>query len=210
MGMIDDLIANPDKTIENVIISHCNEEMGPQRLSDLRVPIHKTIFVDMFVRSYFRGKMIQTLANAGFEIAVVGAGWETLPLKKPNRFTIIPQTNSRRCLELIKDSRISVNIMPWFKNGVHDRVFNSIINDTVCFTDGSGYLNEVLSDGEGLRYYDLNDLSAKSDGSHIVDSMEKLLSDYDKLDSMAEAGKKIVSADHTWKNRAKKLMELFS
>ncbi len=92
--------------------------------------------------------MIQTLANAGFEIAVVGAGWETLPLKKPNRFTIIPQTNSRRCLELIKDSRISVNIMPWFKNGVHDRVFNSIINDTVCFTDGSGYLNEVLSDGE--------------------------------------------------------------
>ena len=157
MGMIDDLIANPDKTVENVIISHCNEEMGPQRLSDLRVPIHKTIFVDMFVRSYFRGKMIQTLANAGFEIAVVGAGWET-----------------------------------------------------VCFTDGSGYLNEVLSDGEGLRYYDLNDLSAKSDGSHIVDSMEKLLSDYDKLDSMAEAGKKIVSADHTWKNRAKKLMELFS
>lgn len=209
MGMIDDLIANPDKTVENVIISHCNEEMGPQRLSDLRVPIHKTIFVDMFVRSYFRGKMIQTLANAGFEIAVVGAGWETLPLKKPNRFTIIPQTNSRRCLELIKDSRISVNIMPWFKNGVHDRVFNSIINDTVCFTDGSGYLNEVLSDGEGLRYYDLNDLSAKSDGSHIVDSMEKLLSDYDKLDSMAETGKKIVSADHTWKNRAKKLMELF-
>ena len=45
--------------------------------------------------------------------------------------------------------------------------------------------------------------------SHIVDGMEKLLSDYDKLDSMAEAGKKIVSADHTWKNRAKKLMELF-
>ena len=86
MGMIDDLIANPDKTVENVIISHCNEEMGPRRLSDLRVPIHKTIFVDMFVRSYFRGKMIQTLANAGFEIAVVGAGWETLPLKKPNRF----------------------------------------------------------------------------------------------------------------------------
>ena len=68
----------------------------------------------------------------------------------------------------------------------------------------------MLSDGEGLRYYDLNDLSAKSDGSHIVDGMEKLLSDYDKLDSMAEAGKKIVSADHTWKNRAKKLMELFS
>ncbi len=44
--------------------------------------------------------------------------------------------------------------------------------------------------GKGLRYYDLNDLSAKSDGSHIVDGMEKLLSDYDKLDSMAEAGKR--------------------
>ena len=39
--------------------------------------------------------------------------------------------------------------------------------------------------------------------------MEKLLSDYDKLDSMAEAGKKIVSADHTWKNRAKNLWNCF-
>ena len=45
--------------------------------------------------------------------------------------------------------------MPWFKDGAHDRVFNSILNGTVSVTDTSKYLCGELKEGQGVGYYDL-------------------------------------------------------
>ena len=45
--------------------------------------------------------------------------------------------------------------MPWFKDGAHDRVFNSILNGTVSVTDTSKYLCWELKEGQGVCYYDL-------------------------------------------------------
>lgn len=51
---------------------------------------------------------------------------------------------------MLADAKVSLNVMPWFKDGAHDRVFNSILNGAVCVTDPSRYLEEELHEGEGV------------------------------------------------------------
>ena len=67
--------------------------------------------------------------------------------------------DSLGCLQQISRAKISLNVMPWFKDGAHDRVFNSMLNGAVCLSDGSRYLDECLKDGEDYVKYDLADLA---------------------------------------------------
>ncbi len=40
--------------------------------------MHKMIFIDLFVRNYFRGEVVKTLVEAGLSVDVIGKGWEQL------------------------------------------------------------------------------------------------------------------------------------
>lgn len=202
MSIINELIAHSDRTVEDVFVQRCNEEMGPQRLEDLRLPMHKTIFIDLYVRNYYRGEIIKTLVEEGFDVTVIGAGWDKIPMKKPNRLTHIKQTDSLECLRQIRDSRVSVNVMPWFRDGSHDRVFNSILNGSVCFSDRSIYLEEALPEKCGISYYD------RADKDSICKTMENLLSDQIRLDEIMHEGYVLVEQNHTWKSRALQIKKM--
>ena len=69
-----------------------------------------------------------------------------------------PDELSYGCLEALADSRLSLNVMPWFKDGAHDRIFNSMCNGAVCITDHSKYLDEILTPDENIIFYDLKQL----------------------------------------------------
>ncbi len=58
--------------------------------------------------------------------------------------------DSYGCLKAISQAKISLNVMPWFKEGAHDRVFNSMLNGAVCFTDWSLYFEENMKVGGSL------------------------------------------------------------
>lgn len=195
-GIMDELIAHPKLTVEEVEMKHCFREMGEQPDRDLKLAMHKMIFIDMYVRNYFRGEVIRILADNGFSIKTIGAGWEKLPVKHPNRMTMIGQTDSLTCLQEIRKSKVSVNVMPWFKDGAHDRVFNSILNGAVCFTDESKYQREALPEGCGVAYY------ALGNEAQICEHMERLLSNQNFLEENLERGLEIVRREHTWANRA--------
>lgn len=59
------------------------------------------------------------------------------------------------CAEAIADARISLNVMPWFKDGTHDRVFTAMLQHTLSLTDDSGYLRENFTDKKELVFYSL-------------------------------------------------------
>ena len=168
---------------------------------DMRLPMHKMIFIDLYVRNYFRGEVIRTLVDNGFSIKVIGAGWEKLKVKQPNRMQSMGQTDSLTCLNEIRNSKVSVNVMPWFRDGAHDRVFNSILNGAVCFTDESRYQKEVLPEGCGVSYY------ALGDEIEICSRMEKLLSNENHLAELLQEGIEQVRSQHTWANRAQTFLK---
>ncbi len=203
-GIIDELIVSPEKTVEEVALAHVRRETGSDSIQELRLVLYKMLFVDLYVRNYFRGKAIQTLCDAGFPVTVVGKGWEKLPLKKKENLTIRPRTDSAGCLAALQEAKLSLNVLPWFKDGAHDRVWNSILNGAVSLTDESIYLKEALPEQTGVRYFSLKTMETE-----LPALAESLLSDSALCGEMLSRGIPVVSQQHTWKQRAETLLRLF-
>ena len=203
-GIIDELIEKPWQTVEQVALAHCEREMGKEPNAELRIALSKMIFIDMYVRNYWRGKVVRTLVNAGIKVDVVGKGWEKLEdvVHKEN-LIIHPQTDSLTCLEMISQSKISVNVMPWFKDGAHDRVFNSILNGAVCVSDTSKYFCEELSEGEGVCYYNLQELDK------LPIKVKDLLQNENEMQDIVARGMTKVLDMHTWAKRAEQIAAWF-
>lgn len=105
------------------------------------------VFIDICMRSYFRGEIIKCLAEHKIPVHVFGANWEKLDCSSHDY--IIKngrEVDSVTCAEAIADARISLNVMPWFKDGTHDRVFTAMLQHTLSLTDDSGYLRENFTD----------------------------------------------------------------
>lgn len=199
-GIIDDLLEHPACTVEEVALAHCEREMGKEPNDQLRIALHKMIFIDLYVRNYWRGKAVRTLVNAGIPVHVVGKGWEELEdVRHPECLKLHPQTDSVTCLEMLADAKVSLNVMPWFKDGAHDRVFNSILNGAVCVTDPSFYLEEELHEGEGVCYVALQDMDA------LPEKVKDLLQNDSGRNEIVRRGRAIVEQKHTWAQRAKTL-----
>jgi len=199
-GIIDDLLEHPACTVEEVVLAHCEREMGKEPNDQLRIALHKMIFIDLYVRNYWRGKAVRTLVNAGIPVHVVGKGWEELEnVRHPECLKLHPQTDSVTCLEMLSDAKVSLNVMPWFKDGAHDRVFNSILNGAVCVTDPSCYLEEELHEGEGVCYVALQDMDA------LPEKVKDLLQNDSGRNEIVRRGRAIVEQKHTWAQRAKTL-----
>ena len=199
-GIIDDLLEHPACTVEEVALAHCEREMGKEPNDQLRIALHKMIFIDLYVRNYWRGKAVRTLVNAGIPVHVVGKGWEELEdVRHPECLKLHPQTDSVTCLEMLADAKVSLNVMPWFKDGAHDRVFNSILNGAVCLTDPSCYLEEELHEGEGICYVALQDMDA------LPEKVKDLLQNDSERNEIVRRGRAIVEQKHTWAQRAKTL-----
>ena len=110
--------------------------------------------------------------------------------------------NSEGCLRKLCQTKLSLNVMPWFKNGAHDRIFNSMLNGAVCLTDSSIYLDEILHDGKDCVLYSLAEME------RLPEMAKELLADPDRMQAVADAGYELAQAGHTWAHRAKTLHNL--
>jgi glycosyltransferase involved in cell wall biosynthesis len=199
MDIFEDLKANPDQTLEETAYAHVLKELGPVSDKDMRDIYKNMIFLDLMIRFYYRGQVMKTLADSGHKIRIYGAGWEELECRRPQNIISHGFLTSRECLELIGDSKISVNVMPWFKRGAHDRIFNTMLNGAVCATDTSSYLDELLRDGENALCYSLREIDS------LPDRISGLLSDRELAERIASQGYDTAAEGHTWAHRARRL-----
>ena len=201
-GMIDDLLANPYKTVEEVAETHLLDELGEVPHEELKKTMAALTFIDLYVRYTFRGRAVQELADAGIRVHVFGDGWELLDCKHPENLMIMNNLNSEGCLKKLCQTKISLNVMPWFKDGAHDRIFNTMLNGSVCLTDSSVYLDEILHDDVDCSLYSLSRMEKLSE------TAESLLADPDRMQRIADGGSEMAQAGHTWAHRAKVLHDM--
>lgn len=198
----EDLIADPTQSVDAVMERHIRDELGAVPEEQLCAAMSGMIWIDLFVRSYFREKVVQTLADAGIIVRVFGADWEKIHCKRPqNVRTSGGKVNSAACVQAMRDSRIALNVMPWFKDGAHDRVFTAMLQGTVALTDDSRYLREECQDGENICFYSLRALE------QLPDQVVSLLEDPVRMAELAERGYRMAEKRHRWKNRAGLLMQ---
>ncbi len=139
---------------------------------------------------------MQELVDAGIKVHVFGDGWELLECRHPENLMIMNSLNSEGCLKKLCQTKLSLNVMPWFKNGAHDRIFNSMLNGAVCLTDSSIYLDEILCDGRNCSLYSLKNME------RLPEIAKELLSDPERMQEIADGGYGLAQAGHTWAHRA--------
>jgi glycosyltransferase involved in cell wall biosynthesis len=201
LDIFEDLKANPDRTLEEVAYAHVLRDIGPVTDQDMRDVYKNMIFLDLMIRFYYRGQVVKAIADSGHKIRIYGAGWEELECRCPQNITSHGFLTSQECLELIGDSKLSVNVMPWFKRGAHDRIFNTMLNGAVCVTDTSLYLDRFIRDGENALYYQLKELDS------LPERIDRLLSDSGLAERIASQGYDTAAGGHTWEHRACTLHE---
>ena len=198
----EDLIADPAQSVDAVMERHIRNELGAVPEEQLCAAMSGMIWIDLFIRSYFREKVVQTLADAGIIVRVFGADWEKIHCKKPqNVRTSGGKVNSAACVQAMRDARIALNVMPWFKDGAHDRVFTAMLQGTAVLTDDSRYLREECRDGENICFYSLRALQ------QLPDQVVSLLEDPVRMAELAARGYRMAEKRHRWKNRAGLLMQ---
>lgn len=196
-GILDDLLSDPLQSMDQVFERHIKEELGYVSEGELCGAMAGMAVIDLYVRTYFRGEAVRTLAECGLKVDVFGAGWEELSCKKPQNIVRHGgQVTSERCVEAVQNARISLNLMPWFKDGAHDRIFTAMLQQTVALTDDSKYLREQFADGRELKYFSLKETAA------LPEIASALLRDTQGLEEMAVRGRKKALASHTWQQRA--------
>lgn len=202
-GMIAELLEYPDRLLEQVAEKHIRREIPQVTEAELKETIPNLIFIDLYIRNFMRGGIIRTLAEAGLDVEVYGGGWDALECNAKQHIHWGGPLDSAQCLEKIRHSKISVNVMPWFKDGAHDRIFNTMLNGAVCLTDSSEYLKEILLDEQNVLLYELSGMD------QVPDKIRRMLDNPDRLREISEAGYKAAAKGHTWKERAKVLEEWF-
>ena len=201
-GIIDDLLAHPMRTVEEVAEEHIRREIPEVTEEELKQVMSKLTFIDLYVRFRTRGQAVQSLVDAGIKVHVFGGGWDALDCRKPENLIDGNSLDSVGCLKKLCQSKISLNVMPWFRDGAHDRIFNSMLNGALCLTDSSLYLEEILQDKKNCKIY------STARPEELPDMVYGLLANPDGMQEIIDNGYEMAKAAHTWEHRAAALHNL--
>lgn len=171
-------------------------------------------FLDDYIRTWFRQRILAQLAEDGVKVALCGEGWdkfsdETLSEDKRKNLIMLGALNYEQALGKMADAKIVLNVMPWFKDGSHERVFTAMRNGAVCLTDRSAYLEEELRDYKSVQFYSLDELDKLSDlVNAILSGKPEFDGEFVNMEEEILKAKKYADENHTWQRRGRELLEL--
>jgi len=152
---------------------------------------------EFYLRGYYRRKIIKELVDAGITVHVAGNGWENLYQSCPHNLKLLGAVDFEKSGELMANSKIVLNIMPWFKDGLHDRVPTTMWNGSLCITDSSAYIREYFDDMKELVIFKLSEVQK------LPQKIAYLLNNPVEAEEIAKAGNKKVKEIYSWERMVK-------
>lgn len=181
-------------------------------LEHYHMELTRTEFADLFhmfrdlilcLAAYYRMKTLKSLTEAGIPVHVFGKSWKSCPLHTdPNFIWHDRDLSTEECLSIWQRSKISLNTMTWHKDGITERILNSMLQKAVVVTERNPYMEEAFCDGRDVLLYELDSLDA------LPGMVRDVLSDPKRLSAIAENGYCNALANHTWDSRAKEFIRL--
>lgn len=159
-------------------------------------------FIDEYIRKRRRKMLVDILVKYGVEIDIFGNGWENYEKYDSECVKIHAAVDYQDAIRVMSDAQIVLNNLPLFMDGSHERVFTAMLCGAVCFSDRSKYFEEIFIEGESICYYDFRNLT------ELVKKLNNCLSDLSYMEKVAMKGKRIVLERHTWKDRAKEIIDV--
>lgn len=168
--------------------------------------LHKMREVVHAVTFYYREKIVRILVESGIEIHVFSDTWRGCPFADSDKLVIHHDVPYEKGLEIIAESRVTLNIMSWHKGGMTERVANAMLNKAVCVTDKTSYIERNFCDGEDIVMFDLENIEV------LPDRIKELISANGtaKCQDIAEAAYEKAMSSHRWEDRAKAFKQILS
>lgn len=195
------ILSNPQYSVNQAVYILMHEKGAANEHTNFADICPEFHTVDTYIRRYYRDKVIRTIAEAGIPIDVYGDGWEQMHFSGHTNLHIHPRIDFKDSLEITGNSKISLNIMPWFKAGSHDRVFSAMLCGSLCLTDSSIYLEQACTSRENILFYSLEQLET------LPGIIEKTLADEKRAAVIARKGQALAEEKHTWANRAEEFID---
>lgn len=150
-------------------------------------------YVDWAIRMHQRGRVVTALAESGLELYLLGRGWENHPsVSLSHVHRIDDRIPYGETLSYMANARINLNVMPGFKQGTHDRIFNTLLQRSVPLTDSSAWIDDNYTDGVDIALYDLDHLEK------LPDIAKGLLVDTELAEKIIENGYQKTVSQFTW------------
>lgn len=157
---------------------------------------------DTAAAAWARDIVVRAILNSGIKLTVCGHGWNDFRRYDNTPYDnleILPEVSYHRSVDMAYDAKVLLNVMPWFKDGIHDRVFTAAGHGAVCLSDETPALNDVMKDlYVGFSLEKLEDLS---------DKIKRILSDSDYAQELTDNAHKIVTDNYGWERFAYNLMK---
>lgn len=167
------LLENPCETIEKAYTFALGDITEEKVLRETAAAfadgLELNFLADIFIRAVIREELLMEMLRNGIDVDIFGHGWEKFVEKCGNveksgdrfkgKINICGEVDYRRLPELYADTKIALNVLPWFKAGQHDRIALAMCNGCVCVTDESTYLEKKFVDGENIFMYSLEDMT---------------------------------------------------
>jgi hypothetical protein len=196
-------LENPELVMETELVRRAEEAFGSLGKNDLMEALYHMVYVDLYVRSWYRGRIVSSVADAGIPVYVTGKDWELAPCRRKDLLQHTGrEVTSAEWLEHLGRAKVSLNMMPWFKAGAHDRIWNSMLQGCAVLTDSSDYLQEILMDGGNCRLFSLKALE------DIPRMAEEMLELPEQTTELALRGYELASSGHTWVHRAEDFLKM--
>lgn len=212
--VLEKLIEEPSRTTEEVVESILSSRGIALRDEELRLLISDMRYIEGLAVSHFREGAVKALVEAGIKVTVYGAGWDKSSLAFHPNLDYRGRIPAREILEKMKDTKIVLSTMTWFKDGTHDRVFNGMLAGALAVTDMSGYMlenfngvNETPWEIEArtpkaqLVFFELSQITV------LPEKIKYLLEHLEESQVIADCGYQKAKKEHTWDVRAKEIEE---
>lgn len=141
------------------------------------------------------------IVDAGIPVHIFGGGWNKFCCNHPENL-ILHEGYGDTSLQMLADTKISLNIMPWFRGGIQERNIAAMLAGAVSLTDSSTYIEEQFQDGEDLVLYSLKQMD------QIPAIIRSILKDEEKAAAIAEAGYQKALQQHTWQHRVGEMLQI--
>lgn len=178
-------------------------------LEHYKIRLSQEAFLELFgelkaviqcIMYYYREKVVETILNAGIELHVYGDSWKESPFAGSPLLKMHEAVYGEAAIRVLAQSKISLNIMAWHKDGFTERIADSMLAGAVVVSDYSTQLEEFYG-GETVLF----DLQQLGDLPKLLTG---LLRDEDTRESLAEAVERKARTMATWEVRAKELLEI--
>ena len=134
--------------------------------------LHNNFLIDVYLQCIIREEIVSIIIKNRIPITIYGHGWDAFADKcdilipeYTKYLDIRKEVTYNRLPAIYSNARLSLNQMPWFKGGMHDRIPLALMNGCLSLTDASTYLTDVLNIGEneGVYTYSLENIEAVPD-----------------------------------------------